>query len=414
MLSFHRAVPYLDVLWLLVWGVLSSVWCVTAAREVGGTFDEPVYLNCGLEHWRTGSCASLMKLGTMPLPVQHGDFAALCLEGWHGVRLDPQADWNTVLPWARSATLVFWWLLLVYAWLAARSLGGPWAGRLVVALLACEPSFLCHAALATTDIAITACLLALVYHFATGRDKPWLSRALVPAIWFGLALLAKASALVYGPVCLLVVGLEHLVRTQVAPAVAGQSLRAMAAETWRRLRPLRRDLTWVLMGGLALHDCLLRQRLEAGSDVGGVVSQLAAWLGTRQHGLAQRTPVHLQQRRRRPDAAGHTQHTRPWRFPGRLYRPSSPLVLFSEDADDQVDAFPAWRAGGWWRCCGREPWPIGRSWPRSRSWRCRRRSVCSSAFALCCRWWSWAWLAWPRRWCRPCATVRVPGGGGHW
>ena len=197
--SFRRAVPCLDLVWLLVWGVLSSVWCVTAVREVGGTFDEPVYLSCGLEHWRTGSCAALMKLGTMPLPVDIVTLPLYAWERWHGVRLDPGADWNMILPWARSATLVFWWLLLLYAWLAARSLGGPWAGRLVVGLLACEPSFLCHAALATTDIAITACLLALVYHFATGRDKAWLSRALVPAIWFGLALLAKASALVYGP-----------------------------------------------------------------------------------------------------------------------------------------------------------------------------------------------------------------------
>lgn len=251
MVPSRRAI-WLDLVWLLAWGLLSSVWCLTAARELGGTFDEPIYLQCGLEHWRTGSTASLMKLGTMPLPVDVVTLPLYVYERWHGVTLDPQRDWDMILPWARASTLLFWWLLLVYAWLAARSLAGPWAGRLVVPLLACEPSMLAHAGLATTDLAISACLLALVYHFQTGRAKRWPGRVLLPALWFGLALLAKASALVYAPVCLLVVGLEHLMRTQVVPALASRSWRALAGASWSWLRPLRRDLTWILTGGLAL------------------------------------------------------------------------------------------------------------------------------------------------------------------
>jgi Dolichyl-phosphate-mannose-protein mannosyltransferase len=252
MIPSRRAIRLFDLIWLLAWGALSSVWCLTAARELGGTFDEPVYLSCGLEHWRTGSCASLMRLGTMPLPVDIVTLPLSVYERWQGVRLDPLRDWDMVLPWARSATLFFWWLLLIHAWLAARSLSGPWAGRLVVALLACEPSILSHAGLATTDIAITACLLALVYYFRTGRDKPWLRRVLLPAFWFGLALLTKASALVYAPVFLLSAGLEHLVRTQVVPILSKRSPLTLAAEAWNRLRPLRRDMTCVLLGGLVL------------------------------------------------------------------------------------------------------------------------------------------------------------------
>src|SRR5262249_24204553 len=33
-----------DWLWLLVWGLASSVWCVTAACRLGATFDEPLYV----------------------------------------------------------------------------------------------------------------------------------------------------------------------------------------------------------------------------------------------------------------------------------------------------------------------------------------------------------------------------------
>src|SRR5204863_2814462 len=94
-------------------------------------------------------------------------------------------------------------------------LAGPWGGRLAVALVACEPNMLAHASLATTDIAVTACLMALLYHFRTGREAGWVRRRAVPAVWFGLAILAKASALVYGPLCLIVLEGERLARAGV-------------------------------------------------------------------------------------------------------------------------------------------------------------------------------------------------------
>ncbi len=241
---------FLDLGWLLIWGIASSAWCLSAGRELGGTFDEPVYLSCGLQHWRTGSSSALMRLGTMPLPVDVVTLPLYLHERWTGVPVDPVRDWDQVLPWARAATLLFWWLLLLYAFLAARALGGPWAGRLVVPLLACEPSFLAHASLATTDIAITACLLALVYHFRVGRDCHWLLRVGVPGVWFGLSLTAKASALVYAPLCLLAAGLEHLIRLQVLPALPCVTFRGVVRETWARLRPLRLDLTALFLIGL--------------------------------------------------------------------------------------------------------------------------------------------------------------------
>src|SRR5437773_11079914 len=101
--------------------------------------------------------------------------------------------------------LFFWYLLLFYARRAGRELAGPWGGRLAVALMACEPSLLAHASLATTDIAVTACLLALAYHFHGGREAGWWRRIAVPAVWFGAAVLAKASGLVFGLLILLVI-----------------------------------------------------------------------------------------------------------------------------------------------------------------------------------------------------------------
>jgi hypothetical protein len=247
----------LDWLWLLAWGVASSVWCVTAAGQLGATFDEPFYVRHGLDHWRTGSYAGLMKLGTMPLPVDATTLPLYLWERWQGTSFDPDGDLERLLPVARLGTLLFWWLLLIYGRLAGRQLAGPWGGRLAVALLACEPSLLAHAGLATTDIALTACVLALVYHFRTGRTAGWPRRVGLPAFWFGAAVLAKASALAFGPLCLLAVELERLWRERAASwsrdaerSVGGP--RSALASWLHELRPLRRDAVQILAIGFAL------------------------------------------------------------------------------------------------------------------------------------------------------------------
>ena len=198
-----------DWLWFLACGIASSVWCWTAARELGATFDEPIYIQRGLEAWRTGSHQGLLQLGTMPLPVDVQTLPLYLWERWQGIRFDPDQDLEQLLPWARAGTLLFWWVLLVYARRAGRHLAGVWGGCLAVAFLSAEPMLLAHASLATTDLAVTACLLALVYHYRTGRESGWFRRVAVPACWFGATVLAKASGLVFGPICLVVVELEY-------------------------------------------------------------------------------------------------------------------------------------------------------------------------------------------------------------
>ena len=55
----NRFLPVGDWLWFLVWGVASSVWCLTAAQQLGATFDEPVYVERGrIMYWR------MMQSGT--------------------------------------------------------------------------------------------------------------------------------------------------------------------------------------------------------------------------------------------------------------------------------------------------------------------------------------------------------------
>src|SRR5437016_1651421 len=77
-----------DLVWLLAWGLGSSLWCVTADQQLSATFDEPVYVNKGLERWRSGSTAGLMRMGTMPLPVDVQTLPLYLAECWHGAPWD--------------------------------------------------------------------------------------------------------------------------------------------------------------------------------------------------------------------------------------------------------------------------------------------------------------------------------------
>jgi hypothetical protein len=234
-------------LWFLVWAVASSVWCLSAATQLGATVDEPGYLRAGLERWRKGSYESFMAMGTMPLAADVQTLPLYLRERQKGVPYNAE-NLDHLLPRARAATLLFWWLLLGYGWLIGRRLAGPWGGRLAVALLACEPTLLAHAGLATTDLALAACLLALTYHFRIGRESRWPLRVGVPALGFAFALLAKASTLVFGPIILTVVELERLARRGKNEAQGQKSLRG-------RLAPLGRfawDLTQVLLVGFVL------------------------------------------------------------------------------------------------------------------------------------------------------------------
>ncbi len=241
-----RAPAVLDLVWFLSIAVASSLWCVTAANELSATFDEPGYIARGLDGWRTGSHAGLIKIGTMPLAIDLQTLPLFVWEQWRGARFDPTTDLELILPWARAGTLLFWWLLLLYGWLSARALAGPWAGRLAVVLLGSEPVLLGHASLATTDIAVTACLLALLYHFRTQRRAPWSRRVALPMVWFAAAVLAKASGLVLGTLCLLAIEIHRVLREEPVPVFS------QWREVGARLRSVWRDVGQIVIGGLVL------------------------------------------------------------------------------------------------------------------------------------------------------------------
>jgi hypothetical protein len=237
-----------EAAWLLACIVASSAWCVSASARLGATFDEPTYLSAGLESWRSGSSKRLLDLGTMPLPCHLQTLPLHLWERWRNETLDPVGDLDRLLPIARLGTLPFWWLLLIYGWRAGKQIAGTWGGRLAVTLLACEPNLLAHASLATTDVAVSACLLALQYHFRLGRDGPWWKRVLVPAAWFALTVLAKASGFVFAFLGMGIIELERQLSCASQPK--GWSVRVRLAFSSLTSRPFRRDLMQIGTLGL--------------------------------------------------------------------------------------------------------------------------------------------------------------------
>ena len=324
-----------DALWFLAWAVASSAACLSTAWHTGATFDEPLHIARGLEGWRTGSHAGLVHLGAMPLPL---DLYTLPLYVWeraHGVPFDLSHDVETLVPWFRVGPLVFWWLLLFYGRLIGRQLAGPWGGRLAVAFLACEPLLLAHASLGGTDIAITACLTALVYHFRVGREASWRRRLAWPVFWYGAAVLAKASGLVFGPLCLVVIELERLARQGALRRPEQGGFRAWCRHIWTQLRPAPRPRHHSDRRAGARFS-LLRLRLANGAVLHRLGAFAAARTGGRDDGLALRAPVHFQQRRRGAGPPDRAQHARAWCLPAGPAGTPLLLVLLPRGADHEA------------------------------------------------------------------------------
>src|SRR5262249_27423256 len=104
--------------WVLVFGTLGSVWCVAAGARLGPTYDEPFHLEEGLRFWHTGSLKPLLDKGAMPLPMVVFSAPVRAWEVLRGRPAQFPADLDEALRLARAATLLFWWLLLVYGYLA--------------------------------------------------------------------------------------------------------------------------------------------------------------------------------------------------------------------------------------------------------------------------------------------------------
>jgi hypothetical protein len=231
--------------------IVSSIWCLTAARNLGATFDEPLYLRCGLAFWHnTGGNDLLLHGGTMPLPPDVDALALRIAEHVRGAAWNPEVDLPQMLPIGRTGALVFWWILLIYAWKTGKLIGGAAGGLLAAAMIAIEPIMPGNACLATSDVALTGMVLAASFYFAAGRTSAWTRRVGLPSIFCGLAILSKASGLIFTVLCMVAAEVERLWPAMTAESPEPATF-AGWVKAWRqRLVPLWHDLRQII--GIAL------------------------------------------------------------------------------------------------------------------------------------------------------------------
>ena len=106
---------------------------------------------------------------------------------------------------ARAGILPFFILASAVLWCWCRRLFGDAAALVSVFLFTTAPPVLAHAGLATTDMAGCACLLAALYSFARWLEAPSPRMNLVLGLCAGLAVLAKFSALLFLPLCMIAI-----------------------------------------------------------------------------------------------------------------------------------------------------------------------------------------------------------------
>jgi len=104
---------------------------------------------------------------------------------------------------SRVFTVLAFLVLLIICARWAHALFSPTAARVVLAFTATSSTLLAHASVATSDMFLTTCAFGACHALFCYRREATVRRAVVLAIWVGLALLAKISGLfVYGTIVL--------------------------------------------------------------------------------------------------------------------------------------------------------------------------------------------------------------------
>lgn len=241
---------------LLLAGIFTLFWgmAVSVSPRLGVTADELVHLVGGYSYWKfddyrlqpeNGTLA--MRVESLPLLPMNLRFPPLDSVDWQGASATGAGHVflfglgnpvDTMLLRARMAVALFGVFALWLVWRWARGLFGPTAGWLAVAMAAFCPALLAHSGLATSDVALTACMLAaisacwLLLHRAT-----W-PRLIVAMLAVGATLLSKMSGVLLAPMAALLLVVRW---TQPTPLVL-----AFGPPRWLRRRAA------VVVGSIAL------------------------------------------------------------------------------------------------------------------------------------------------------------------
>ena len=189
------------------------------------TFDEPADIACGLE-W--------LDRGTYLYGPDHPPLARIAVAlgpYFAGIRLSEtqlrllrkiesnEIKWRGDHRWtagkeilhsnnrysynlslSRLGNIPFFLMLISVAWLWSRKLFGDISALLTLFFITSIPSILGHSGLATTDIALTSLCFSGIYVFKLWLELPSYRRCILLGLTWGLAAIAKFSALLFLPI----------------------------------------------------------------------------------------------------------------------------------------------------------------------------------------------------------------------
>lgn len=202
----------------------------TSSLQKSLTWDEPSFLSAGYTYLTRNDFQLnpshppfLQELMAFPLLFLDLEVPPEDLAEWDGYR-NPVVvfardfvylsgnDVRQIAFWARLPILLLGTALVVAVYLWGRRLFGAGPALVGAAVTALSPNLLAHARLATEDLGCSALMFAAVWTFWRGvtidRIRDWVMCGLVT----GLALASKFTALLLGPIYLLIAGVLWLRR----------------------------------------------------------------------------------------------------------------------------------------------------------------------------------------------------------
>ena len=185
----------------------ASARVVSTYSELSLTSDEPAHLGCGLEYL----AKHVYKFETQHPPLSRAMVAlGPYLEGYRPAGKTEMSDdavaafyrygnFDRTVFLMRLGILPFFLMAcaVIYIW-AAWQFGKP-AALIATVFFTVEPNVLAHAGLATTDMALTACLGAAFLALLWWAASPSIGRGVLLGVFTALAVVSKFTALGYLP-----------------------------------------------------------------------------------------------------------------------------------------------------------------------------------------------------------------------
>ena len=189
-----------------------------SSRHQSQTFDEGFHLAGAYRYWQCGDFAinpehpPLVKLvAAIPiyfskLPPPEGRCGhessnkgyAYALGGHYFYNQGLDAD--AILFRARMAAAIFTVILAITCYLCASEFFGVLAGLIALAMIVFEPNVLANGALITTDVGVSAFMLAAVFGFYRYAQSPTWPRLLLAGLLTGLTFSCKHSGVLIVPI----------------------------------------------------------------------------------------------------------------------------------------------------------------------------------------------------------------------